>query len=260
MRVEQFFADEIVRTEIGESWGSGGTDNAHGRTEREGWIHEYTPLVKRIAHSMMAKLPASVDVNDIVQAGMLGLLDAITRYEDTQGAQFETYAAQRIRGAIFDELRRSDWLPRGVRRELRRIDSATRTLEHRQGRAPSEKEVADFMNLSLADCRRMLQHAHGGQVLHLEDLAHPDGEHYLERHEGGAGRGILEAMLEGELHARLSKAVSELPEREQLVVSLYYQKDLNLKEIGEVLGVTESRVCQIHARALTRLQAKIHQP
>jgi RNA polymerase sigma factor for flagellar operon FliA len=227
--------------------------------DRRGWIEEYAPLVKQIAHYMMARLPASVEMDDIVQAGMMGLLDAITRYEEEQGAQFETYAAQRIRGAILDELRVSDWLSRGARRESRRVEAAISALEQRHGRLPLQREIAEAMKVPLTECQRMLQHARLGQVLHYEDFAEPDDEHFLDAHVSLGAPGILDELVDSELRARMSSAVRDLPEREQLVMSLYYEKDLNLREIGKVLGVTESRVCQIHTRALARLRATMRQ-
>jgi len=260
MRSNQLLADDIREPELGELRGAGDMHDAARSADRRAWIEEYAPLVKRIAHYMKARLPASVEMDDVVQAGMLGLIDAVTRYAEEHGAQFEPYAVQRIRGAILDALRASDWLPRGARRESRRIEAAISALEHRHGRLPLVREIAEFMQVPLSDCQRMLQHARGGQMLHYEDFADPDGEHFLERHVSRADPGILEELIDGELRARMRKVVSELPERERLVMSLYYEKDLNLREIGKVLGVTESRVCQIHTRALARLRARIRLP
>ena len=224
---------------------------------RHGWIEKYAPLVRRIAHHMMARLPASVELDDLVQAGMVGLLDAISRYEETQGAQFETYAVQRIRGAILDELRESDWLPRSARKEMRRVEAAISALEQANGRTPSEKEIAGKLGLTLEDYQRMLNDARGHQILYYEDFAGPDNEQFLERRSSEDQVGVLDGLIDGELRARLAEAISGLPEREKLVMSLYYEKDLNLREIGAVLGVSESRVCQIHTQAVARLRTKI---
>ena len=228
-----------------------------GLTDRTAWIEQYAPLVKRIALHMMARLPASVDASDVIQAGMVGLIDAVSRYEETQGAQFETYAVQRIRGAILDELRRNDWLPRSVRRNARRIEGAMRALEHRAGRPPQESEIAAQLNLSLADYQRMLQEARGHQILYAEDFRDPDGDALFERGAEDGREGVLDALLDEELRARVVKAVAELPDREKLVMSLYYEKELNLREIGEVMGVTESRVCQLHTQAVARLRSRL---
>ena len=225
--------------------------------DRKDWIERYAPLVKRIAHYLMARLPASVEFDDIVQAGMVGLLDAVSRYEETQGAQFETYAAQRIRGAIVDELRRNDWLPRSLRKSMRTIEAAISALEQRNGRAPAESEIAAHLKVPLAEYQRMLQDARGHQLLYAEDLSNADGESPLEGGSAENRHDVLDGLLHQELRKRLSKSVAELPEREKLLMSLYYEKELNQREIGEVLGVTESRVCQLHSQAVARLRTKL---
>jgi RNA polymerase sigma factor for flagellar operon FliA len=230
---------------------------ANDIAERQQWVEKYAPLVKRIAHHMMARLPASVELDDIVQAGMVGLLDAVARYEETQGAQFETYAVQRIRGAILDELRESDWLPRRTRKDMRRIEAAISALEQANGRAPGEKEIAEYLALPLDEYQHMLNEARGHQILYYEDFANPGNENFIERRSADDEVGVLDGLINEELRARVAKAVSDLPEREKLVMSLYYEKDLNLREIGAVLGVSESRVCQIHTQAVARLRTKI---
>lgn len=225
--------------------------------ERRGWVEQHAPLVKRIAHHVMARLPASVEVDDIIQAGMLGLIDAVARYEQTAGAQFETYAVQRIRGAILDELRRNDWLPRGVRRNMRKIEAAISALEQRNGRAPSEGEIAGQLGVTLTEYRGQLQDARGHQIVYAEDYLDADGG--ASAHESSADEraGILEHLMDAEFRAQVARAVDALPEREKLVMSLYYEKELNLREIGQVLGVTESRVCQLHSQAVARLRARL---
>lgn len=234
--------------------------SASGLAERSDWIAQYAPLVKRIAHYMMAKLPASVEIDDIVQAGMVGLLDAVTRYEETQGAQFETYAVQRIRGAILDELRRNDWLPRSTRKSMREIESAINVLQQRRGRSPSEAEIAEQMQLPLAQYQQRLQEARGHQILYYEDISDPETEHYQQHRDSDDHPTILDTLIDDELRALVAEAVAALPEREKLMMSLYYEKELNLREIGEVLGVSESRVCQIHTQAVARLRARIRNP
>ena len=221
------------------------------------YLQEYAPLVKRIAHHMMAKLPASVELDDVIQTGMLGLLDAVNRYEESYGAQFETYAAQRIRGAILDGLRQADWLPRSFRRDLRRIEGAIGKLEQRYGRAPSEHEVADELAMPLAEYQKMLQEARGYQLISLEDFKHEDGGDFLERNCEDAGATPLEALLDRKLRERLVQSIDKLPEREKLVMGLYYEQELNFREIGETLGVSESRVCQLHSQAIARLRSQI---
>lgn len=230
---------------------------ANGTVGREQWLERYAPLVKRIAHHMMAKLPASVEVDDIIQAGMMGLLDAVSRYEEAQGAQFETYAVQRIRGAILDELRASDWLPRSARRNMRRIENAIHALEQRLRRQPTEQELATHLKLPLADYQAMLSEARGYQIMHYEDLLGSGDENFLDRHLADAQPQLLDGLIDEEMRACLVRAIEDLPEREKLVMSLYYERELNLREIGEVLGVSESRVCQLHTQATARLRARL---
>lgn len=229
---------------------------ALGVLEKERLIDQYTPLVKRIAHHLMAKLPASVEVDDLIQNGMIGLIDALARFEDGQGAQFETYAMQRIRGAMLDGLRENDWLPRGLRKEMRRVETMIQKLEHAHGRPPSEQELAAALGMSLADYQRLLLEARGHQLVYIEDLAGED-EDYLERHAVGSAPDPLELLEDEDLRRALAAAIEGLPERERLVMALYYEQDLNLREIGAVLGVTESRVCQLHAQAVARLRAAV---
>ncbi len=232
---------------------------ATGIQDRQEWIQQYVPLVKRIAHHIMAKLPASVEMDDIIQAGMIGLMDAVSRYEETQGAQFETYAAQRIRGSMLDELRNCDWLPRGIRKNMRVIEKAMRVLEHRLGRQPSEQEIAAQMGMPLSDYQKMLQEARGHQLVYYEDYSEGDDEHFLDRSAGHAHPSPLDGLVEESMRVRLIEAIGRLPEREKTMMGLYYEQDLNLREIGEVMGVGESRVCQIHTQAIARLRSMLRE-
>ena len=230
---------------------------AKGTSEKEQLVAQYAPLVKRLAFHLMAKLPASVQVEDLIQNGMIGLLDAIGRFEEGLGAQFETYAVQRIRGAMLDGLRENDWVPRSVRREMRRVEEAVHQLEHLNGRAPTEGELAQSLGMALAEYQRLLQDARGHQLIYFEDLGGGEEEDYLERNYAGPGQDPLAALVEQGMREALVKAIAELPEREKLVMALYYDEDMNLKEIGEILGVTESRVCQLHSQAIVRLRAAV---
>jgi RNA polymerase sigma factor for flagellar operon FliA len=230
---------------------------ATAKRDTQHYLTEYAPLVKRIAHHMMAKLPASVEIDDVIQTGMLGLLDAVKRYEESHGAQFETYAAQRIRGAILDGLRQADWLPRSFRRDLRRIEAAIGKLEQRLGRAPTEHEVAAELGMPLADYQKMLQEARGYQLISFEDFNHSDGEDYLDRHCEDRTANPLDALLDRKLRERLVQGIAGLPEREKVVMGLYYEEELNFREIGETLGVSESRICQLHSQAIARLRSQI---
>lgn len=230
---------------------------ASGTLERDQLVTQYAALVKRIAYHLMAKLPASVQVDDIIQNGMLGLLDAINRYEDGLGAQFETYAVQRIRGAMLDGLRENDWLPRSLRRDMRRIEGAVHALEQKHGRAPSEKELAEALDMPLPEYQKMLQEARGYQLVYFEDFKEEQGDDYLDRHFGDSEHDPLETLLNKNMRDVLVKAIEDLPEREKMVMGLYYEEELNLREIGEILGVSESRVCQLHSQAVARLRSRM---
>ncbi len=231
--------------------------NAAGQIKKDQLVQRFAPLVKRIAYHLMARLPSSVQVDDLIQNGMIGLLDAIDRFEAGMGAQFETYAAQRVRGAMLDGLRENDWLPRSLRREFRQIEKAIAQLEQEYGRPPTENELAKALGVSLGEYQKILQDARGHQLISFEDLTQEGDEDFLERHliddSGDPSR-----ILEGEsLKKMLVQGIELLPEREKLMMALYYEQDLNLREIGDVMGVTESRVCQLHTQAVARLRARI---
>jgi len=217
---------------------------------------EFAPLVKRIAYQLAAKLPASVQVEDLMQAGMIGLLDAISHFDETQGAQFETYASQRIRGAMLDELREIDWVPRSVRKNARGIENAIATLQQQLGHAPTEQEIADTMGVGLAEYQSMLADARGHQLVYYEDFHNDDGDP-IELNLADGRPNPFETLQDQGMRRALIEAIDELPEREKLMMAMYYQEDLNLKEIGVVLGVSESRVCQIHSQAVMRLRSKL---
>lgn len=230
---------------------------AAGQPAKDQLVQRFLPLVKRIAYHLMARLPPSVQFDDLVQNGLIGLLDAINRYEEGFGAQFETYATQRVRGAMLDGLRESDWLPRNLRRELRRIESMITQLEQEKGRSPSESELADALGMSLPDYQKTLQDARGHQLLYFEDFSGDDDEDFLERHFTDDESDPSRILEDQNLRATLVAAIERLPERERLMMALYYEQELNLREIGEVLGVTESRVCQLHSQAIARLRSQM---
>jgi RNA polymerase sigma factor for flagellar operon FliA len=231
--------------------------NAAGQFDKDQLVQRLAPLVKRIAYHLMARLPSSIQIDDLVQNGMIGLLDAIDRFEAGMGAQFETYAAQRVRGAMLDGLRENDWLPRGLRRELRRIEQAITRLEQEFGRPPSEDELARTLDVSLAGYQKTLQDARGHQVISFEDLIEENGEDFLERHFVDSDGDPSRILEDADLKKSLVQGIELLPEREKLMMALYYEQDLNLREIGEVMGVTESRVSQLHSQAVARLRARI---
>lgn len=223
--------------------------------EKEQYAAKFAPLVKRIAYHLMAKLPASVQVDDLIQVGMMGLLDAANNYDGAQGAQFETYAVQRIRGAMLDELRQNDWLPRSARKNLRRIETAMSALGQRLGRAPIEREVADELHVNLEEYQQMLLDARGCQLLHYEDMQDGEDNDFFEHHCADNSSEPFANLHDGRFRAKLIEAIGVLPEREKLMMAMYYEEELNLREIGAVLGVSESRVCQLHSQAVARLRS-----
>jgi RNA polymerase sigma factor FliA len=222
-------------------------------------LKQYSPLVRRLAHQMIAKLPANVELDDLIQVGMIGLNDALSRFDAGHGVQFETFATQRIRGAMLDELRGGDWMSRGDRRHQRSIESAVHKLEQKLQRAPSESEIADEMGMMLADYQELLGKVRGTQLFHLEDLSGDDGDDFLDRHVADEAANPLAMLQDQRMREALVEAIGRLPEREQYVMSMYYEQDMNLKEIAAVLGVTESRVCQLHSQSIARLRSKLRQ-
>ena len=236
------------------------TYSAKGRLDVNAMLRQYSPLVRRLAHQMMAKLPANVEVDDLIQVGMIGLADALSRFDPAQGVQIETFATQRIRGAMLDELRGADWLSRGTRKQQRDIEKAVHRLEQRLGRAPHESEIAVEMGLSLDDYQEMLGKVRGTQLIYLEDMSGDEGDHdFLDRHVADNGSDPQHLLQDDRMRHALVEAIKKLPEREQLVMSLYYEEDMNLKEIAAVLGVTESRVCQLHSQSIARLRVKLRE-
>jgi RNA polymerase sigma factor for flagellar operon FliA len=233
--------------------------NMNGKpNEKDQLLTQHTSLVKKLAYRLKAKLPASVEVDDLIQAGMMGLLSAVNLYEDTHGAQFETYASQRIRGAMLDELRNADWLPRGIRKKMRTVEDAINALEQQLGRTPSELEVARHLKLSLDDYYEMLGDCGGHQLVYYEDFHDSDGgDHFLDRHLHDESEDPLQALISTDFREALIDGINSLPEREKLLMGLYYEQELNLKEIGAVLNVSESRVCQMHSQAVARIRAKL---
>ncbi len=218
-------------------------------------VEEYAPLVKRIANHLLGRLPANIQLDDLMQSGMIGLLDAALKYDANKGASFETYAGIRIRGMMLDEVRRNDWAPRSVYRSAREISELVRKIENKEGRDAKDHEVAEGLGISLQEYHRRLVDFNNSRLHGYNDVAN-DEQNF---HEGlnGSMLGPYEAVHICKFNGYLSEMILTLPEREKLVLALYYDGELNLKKIGEVLGVSESRVCQIHSQAMIRLKARM---
>ncbi len=219
-------------------------------------VQRHAPLVKRIACHLINRLPASVQLEDMIQAGMIGLLEASGKYDETQGASFETYAGIRIRGSMLDEIRKNDWAPRSVHRKARMVAEAVREIENEHGRDARDVEIAETLDMSLGEYYKILQDNSYHKVLSVDDTSMTTGETMLDSMSDDTP-GILDGMHQDDMQRMLSEAIAGLPERERLVMALYYDEELNLREIGAVMGVSESRVSQIHSQAIIRLQARM---
>jgi RNA polymerase sigma factor for flagellar operon FliA len=224
--------------------------------ERDDLVSKHAALVKRIAYHLMSRLPPSVQADDLIQAGMIGLLEASRNYDASQGASFETYAGIRIRGAMLDEIRRTDWTPRSVHRKARQVAEAVREIENQEGRDARDIEVAEKLGIELQEYHRILQDATGCRVFSIDD-ASVNGDEPQHAASATPRNEPLDSLNKSDFKSALAQAIAGLPERESLVMAMYYDEELNLREIGEVLGVSESRVCQIHGQALIRLRARM---
>jgi RNA polymerase sigma factor for flagellar operon FliA len=220
-------------------------------------IEEFAPLVKRIAYHMMMRMPASVQVDDLIQAGMIGLIEAAQKYDSSKGASFETYAGIRIRGAIVDEMRRGDWAPRSVHRNSRRIAQAIKAVEARTGRDAQDAEVAAELGVPLPEYFSMLQDSNSSRLYSYEETFGEEDSNIDASETSSAFASPFEGLQRESLKKALANAITQLPERERMVLALYYNEELNLKEIGLVLGVSESRVSQIHSQAAARLKSRL---
>lgn len=227
---------------------------ASGQSKTE-LVEQHASLVKRIAYHLIARLPASVDVEDLIQAGMIGLLDASHNFNASQGASFETYAGIRIRGAMLDEIRRNDWAPRSVHKKAREISETMQLVEQRLGRNASDAEVAAEMGIDINEYHQQLQDSTGHQLFSLDEFTDND---QTQAHPISDTPDSPELTVQDDdFQLALAQAIDTLPDRERLLMSLYYNDELNLKEIGEVLGVSESRVSQIHSQTVLRLRSKL---
>jgi RNA polymerase sigma factor for flagellar operon FliA len=229
-------------------------DNLKSKTQDE-LVTRYAPLVKRIAYHLKARLPATVIVDDLLQAGMIGLIEASRKYDAEQGASFETYAGIRIRGAMLDELRRNDWAPKSVHRKVRDITDAIREIENREGRDARDEEVIGLLNISKDEYYKTLQNISTHKVISWEELG--VDEEAIRSSVVEHRPGLQEELEKSRFQERLAEAIASLPEREKMIVSLYYDSELNLREIGSVLSVSESRISQLLSQAHIRLRARM---
>jgi RNA polymerase sigma factor for flagellar operon FliA len=223
-----------------------------GRRAADALVERNAGLVKRIAYHLAGRLPPNVEVDDLIQAGMIGLLEAAAHYCADRGASFETYAGIRIRGAMIDTLRKLDWAPRSVHRKAREAATATRAIEEREGREARDTEIAAALGVGLEEYHQIVRDAATCHLTSLDDSAAA-----AEITDSGADP--ARETERGTLRMAVAGAISGLPERERLVMSLYYDEELNFKEIGVVLGVSESRVCQLHGQALIRLRSRLRE-
>ena len=218
-------------------------------------VEQHAGLVKRIAQHLKARLPANVLLDDLIQAGMVGLLEAARSFDGSKGASFETFAGIRIRGAMLDEIRRGDWTPRSVHRNARRVAEAIQQLEAELGRDVKDAEVAERLGVSLEQYHQMLMEINAGRIIGIEDLG--VSEDVLSGEGGKYENAPYDDLAQEAFQKALAQAITTLPERDALVLSLYYDDELNLREIGEILNVSESRVSQIHSQAMLKLKAKL---
>ncbi|MDO6568417.1 RNA polymerase sigma factor FliA [Alteromonas sp. 1_MG-2023] len=225
------------------------------QTDKSQLVERHASLVKRIAHHLIARLPASVLVDDLIQSGMIGLLEAARNFDGSKGASFETFAGIRIRGAMLDEIRKGDWTPRSVHKNGRAITDAISKVEGETGRDARDVDIAAKMNVSMQDYHQMLNEVNAGKLVGIEDLGVSEDVISTEKNRGSDAP--LEDLMQGAFQKALAHAITTLPEREAIVLSLYYDEELNLREIGEVLDVSESRVSQIHSQAMLKLKSRM---
>ncbi len=218
-------------------------------------VDRYAPLVKRIAHHLLLRMPASVQIDDLIQSGMIGLIEAARKYDVSKGASFETYAGIRIRGSMLDEVRKGDWAPRSVHRKSRKVAEAIKAIEARTGKDAKDQEIAKELDIDLNAYYAILQDATGSRLFSFDDIM--EGDDSAIELAAGELPGPCDGLQRDTFKQHLARAIDGLPDREKLVLALYYDEELNLKEIGEVIGVSESRVSQIHSQAAMRLRARL---
>ncbi len=229
--------------------------NIYSQHEQNNTVEQHAPLVRKIAYHLKSRLPANIIVDDLIQSGMIGLLEAAKKYDATQGASFETYASIRIRGAMLDDVRKNDWAPRSVHRNSRKVAEVVRKIENEKGRDARDSEIAEALDMDLNEYNHILQDTCGHKILSFEEVG-SSSESMLDSIPSSQN-GLLDDLQKDSLKQLVAQAIAGLPERERLVMALYYDKELNLREIGAVIGVSESRVSQIHSQAVIRLQSRL---
>ncbi len=227
----------------------------YSQYEQQDTVEKHAPLVKKIAYHLKSRLPSNVQLDDLIQSGMIGLLEAANNFDATQGASFETYASIRIRGAMLDDIRKNDWTPRSVHRNSRRVAAVVRKIENEKGRDARDSEIAEALNMGMSEYNHILQDTSGHKILSFEEVGASDES--LVDHLPNPQRALLDELQHNDLKMQVANAIAGLPERERLVMALYYDEELNLREIGAIIGVSESRVSQIHSQAVIRLQARL---
>jgi RNA polymerase sigma factor for flagellar operon FliA len=228
--------------------------------QKDSLIKEYAPLIKFIAQKIAVRLPSNIELDDLISAGVIGLMDAIDKYDPSRDNKFKTYAEFRIRGAILDELRAQDWVPRSIRDKAKLLDKTMVQLEADLGRAPSDEEVAKQLNINIDEFYDLVNQVRPVSLLPIDQaqtFSNTDKKSIMDILEGSRQNNPFNQLNVKTIKEVVAQAIEELPERQRLVLSLYYYEDLNLKEIGQVLRVTESRVSQLHAQAVTRLRSKL---
>ena len=228
--------------------------------QKDELITEYAPLIKYIAQKIAVRLPSNIELDDLISAGVIGLMDAIEKYDSSRDNKFKTYAEFRVRGAILDELRSQDWVPRSIRDKAKILDKTMVNLEQELGRSPTDEEVAKALQITMEEFHELVHQVRPVSLLSIDDqqtFDNSDKRSIMNLLEGSKSFNPLNQLNVKVVKDIVAKAIEELPERQRLVLSLYYYEDLNLKEIGQVLRVTESRVSQLHAQAVQRLRAKL---
>lgn len=249
-------------SEVSEAWDD--YKSTGSAASRDALILHFSPLVKYVAGRVAVGLPANIEQADLISYGIFGLIDAIDKYEPERGIKFETYAISRIRGAIIDELRAIDWVPRSVRFKAREVEKAYTNLENKLKRPPSDAEIAEEMGVTLDDLHNIYTQLSSVSLVALDELMTVEGEKgdrlsLVETLEDTKTTSPSDAFETEEMKSILTEAINRLPEREKIVVTLYYYEGLTLAQIGQVLGVTESRICQMHTKAVLGLRGKINE-